>query len=325
MTLLARAGSLSAFSIEAMAAMRIADALYPKDELPRTKSQDGGSFSTGDSIYKTQAITRSDTDIDGEGGSLLNIYSPLPQFFSTIESHDMPDASPLAVKAELTMQDVSESRPIAGKAKVTTRSMQETAPAEKIKEIPENGETKTFFTHPTYTMKEIHDAIPAHCFERNTLLSVSYVLRDFLFVAILMGLASHILHLPSPYLRVPAWATYAFCQGLVFTGLWELAHECGHGALSRYKWANNSMGLVIHSLLLVPYHSWRFTHSQHHKATNNIERDIAFVPDVSTFQISPQNFWDDEFADCEVSFRPKMSGWQLARLGNRNGFSCTGI
>jgi len=36
----------------------------------------------------------------------------------------------------------------------------------------------------------------------------------------------------------------------------------------------------MHSFLLVPFHSWRFTHSQHHKSTNNLEKDIAFVPTI---------------------------------------------
>jgi omega-6 fatty acid desaturase (delta-12 desaturase) len=183
---------------------------------------------------------------------------------------------------------MQEIPPPAGDADIMTRNMEESPPAaEKAKKAEEAAETKPFFTPPTYTMKEIHDAIPAHCFERNTLLSLCYVLRDFTFVAILMGLATQIPLLPTHSLCVVAWAVYSFCQGLIFTGLWELAHECGHGALSKYRWANNSMGLIIHSLLLVPYHSWRFTHSQHHKATNNIERDIAFVPDVSNYQ-APQ-------------------------------------
>lgn len=158
--------------------------------------------------------------------------------------------------------------------------MKEPPPAKKAEMQAESGEKKPFFTPPAYTMKEIHDAIPAHCFERNTFLSLAYVARDFLFVFTLLGLATQIPNLPTPNLRFLAWATYAFTQGLVFTGLWELAHECGHGALSKSKSVNNGIGLLIHSLLLVPYHSWRFTHSQHHKATNNIERDIAFVPDT---------------------------------------------
>lgn len=34
----------------------------------------------------------------------------------------------------------------------------------------------------------------------------------------------------------------------------------------------------MHSFLLVPFHSWRITHSAHHKATGNLEKDTAFVP-----------------------------------------------
>ncbi|KAF2663788.1 hypothetical protein BT63DRAFT_430058 [Microthyrium microscopicum] len=133
----------------------------------------------------------------------------------------------------------------------------------------------------SYTMKEVYAAIPPHCFQRNTLLSLAYVLRDFTFVFILGYIA--IFHIPSiqnQTLSTLAWTAYSFCQGLVFTGLWELAHECGHGALSKSKWINNAMGLVMHSFLLVPYYSWRLTHSTHHKTTNNIEKDIAFVPQI---------------------------------------------
>ena len=131
---------------------------------------------------------------------------------------------------------------------------------------------------PDYTMKEIYDAIPPHCFRPNTLLSLGYVLRDFAFVATLALAATQIPSIPFPYLRHLAWFSYFFLQGLVFTGLWELAHECGHGALSKSKAFNHTTGLIIHSFLLVPFHSWRITHSQHHKSTNNLDRDIAFVP-----------------------------------------------
>jgi fatty acid desaturase len=141
-----------------------------------------------------------------------------------------------------------------------------------VPEAPEKWEP------PDYTMKQIYDAIPSHCFQPNTLLSLGYVLRDFAFVLVLGLAATQIPSLPFPYLRQVAWFTYAFVQGLVFTGLWELAHECGHGALSKSKTFNYNTGLIIHSFLLVPFHSWRFTHAQHHKSTNNLDRDIAFVP-----------------------------------------------
>lgn len=35
---------------------------------------------------------------------------------------------------------------------------------------------------------------------------------------------------------------------------------------------------MLHSFLLIPYHSWRITHSQHHKSNSHFERDTAFVP-----------------------------------------------
>lgn len=154
----------------------------------------------------------------------------------------------------------------------------------KDKEEKDGAERK-YFEPPTYTMKEIHDAIPAYCFERNTTLSFLYVIRDLSFILALVLLSTQIYRLPIYSLRVAAWAFYTFAQGLCFTGAWELAHECGHGALSPSRRVNNAIGLVLHSMLLVPYHSWRFTHSQHHKATNNIEKDIAFVPDVNKISL----------------------------------------
>jgi fatty acid desaturase len=153
--------------------------------------------------------------------------------------------------------------------------MNSEVPADRAEKLPEDTGK---WEPPGYTMKEIYDAIPPHCFRPNTLLSLGYVLRDFAFVATLALAATQIPGIPFPHLRHLAWFTYFFLQGLVFTGLWELAHECGHGALSKSKTFNHTVGLIIHSFLLVPFHSWRITHSQHHKSTNNLDRDIAFVP-----------------------------------------------
>jgi len=66
------------------------------------------------------------------------------------------------------------------------------------------------------------------------------------------------------------------------TGLWVIAHECGYQAFSDYKWLNDSVGMVLHSALLVPYHSWRITHGNHHKNTNHLDRDTVFVPSTRT-------------------------------------------
>ncbi|KAH6703166.1 oleate delta-12 desaturase [Leptodontidium sp. MPI-SDFR-AT-0119] len=151
--------------------------------------------------------------------------------------------------------------------------------AEKHPEPPPST-SSAMFVPPTYTMKEIYDAIPPHCLHPNTLLSLFYVLRDVFYVVTLICLATQIPQIPNNSIQFAAWALYAFLQGLVFTGLWEIAHECGHGALSKSKFFNNVTGLIIHSFLFVPFHSWRITHSTHHKNTNNLDKDIAFVPNL---------------------------------------------
>ena len=40
------------------------------------------------------------------------------------------------------------------------------------------------------------------------------------------------------------------------TGVWVIAHECGHQAFSKWQSVNDAVGLVLHSALLVPYYSW---------------------------------------------------------------------
>lgn len=62
------------------------------------------------------------------------------------------------------------------------------------------------------------------------------------------------------------------------TGLWVLAHECGHQAFSESKTINNLVGLICHSALLVPYHSWRITHAKHHNNTGSCAHDEVFCP-----------------------------------------------
>ncbi len=42
----------------------------------------------------------------------------------------------------------------------------------------------------------------------------------------------------------------------MLTGVWVVAHECGHGAFSDWQPVNDGVGLVLHSCLLVPYFSW---------------------------------------------------------------------
>src|SRR5882762_10285733 len=109
------------------------------------------------------------------------------------------------------------------------------------------------------------------------------------------------LNLPNPYLytiaRVSLWAIYGFVVGLFSTGLWVIAHECGHQAFSESKIINNAVGWVLHSAYVsslivsfhrvdfflldrlgIPYHSWRISHAKHHASTAHMTQDQVYVP-----------------------------------------------
>ena len=74
------------------------------------------------------------------------------------------------------------------------------------------------------------------------------------------------------------WSLYAVCMGTAATGLWVVGHECGHGAFSGSNFVNDAVGFVVHTLLLVPYFAWQFTHNKHHKYTNHVLLGETHVP-----------------------------------------------
>ncbi|KAI4383672.1 hypothetical protein MLD38_009481 [Melastoma candidum] len=131
---------------------------------------------------------------------------------------------------------------------------------------------------PPFTLAELKKAIPPHCFNRSLLRSFSYVFVDLLVAFALFHIATSYFHfLPGP-LEWVAWAGYWACQGCVLTGVWVIAHECGHHAFSDYQWVDDTVGLVLHSALLVPFFSWKYSHRRHHSNTGSLERDEVFVP-----------------------------------------------
>jgi hypothetical protein len=128
-------------------------------------------------------------------------------------------------------------------------------------------------------VKTLRDAIPEKCFERSLARSLSYVARDLVFLSLLFTAAVYLAKLDAPWtVKAPLWLLYSFVQGLFFTGLWILAHECGHDSFSPYLNVNATTGWVLHSMLLVPFFSWKFSHARHHRYHNHMEKDTVFVP-----------------------------------------------
>ncbi|KAH8108690.1 delta-12 fatty acid desaturase protein [Phellopilus nigrolimitatus] len=143
---------------------------------------------------------------------------------------------------------------------------------------------------PDLSIKDLLSAIPSHCFKRSAIRSSLYIVWDVLLLAGTYKTANYLderispefIQLPSPYLysfaRLALWAFYSFFSGLWGTGLWVIAHECGHQAFSESKLINNAVGWVLHSAVGVPYHSWRITHAKHHASTGHMTQDQVFVP-----------------------------------------------
>lgn len=137
------------------------------------------------------------------------------------------------------------------------------------------------FEVPDYTIKEIYDAIPKHCFNRSAFTGFCYVFRDIALLASTFYLFNTYVtpeYIPQAPVRTALWGLYTVLQGMFATGVWVLAHECGHQAFSTSKVLNDTVGWVLHSALLVPYFSWKISHGKHHKATGHMERDMVFLP-----------------------------------------------
>lgn len=156
--------------------------------------------------------------------------------------------------------------------------------AAPIREFRPDNLPKAHIPPSDLSMKEIRDAVPPHCFERSLLTGLKHVFIDMSAIFAMAYTMHHIdthfaaYGIPQYLVSFFIWPMYWWWQGAVMTGLWVLAHECGHQSFSPSKTINDAVGLILHSALLVPYHSWRITHGQHHKKTNHMTADQVFVP-----------------------------------------------
>jgi omega-6 fatty acid desaturase / acyl-lipid omega-6 desaturase (Delta-12 desaturase) len=176
---------------------------------------------------------------------------------------------------------------------------------------------------PDFTVKDLLGVIPAHCHQRSAIKSSKYIVMDVVVITAIYNIAtladsyvkSESISLPHPLLypfaRFAVWALYGFWTGLFATGLWVVAHECGHQAFSESKFINNSVGWVLHSALGVPYHSWRITHGQHHASTGHMTKDQVFVPPTrSQWGLKPLNPEQEDLLGSRVSEEISKELWE---------------
>jgi omega-6 fatty acid desaturase (delta-12 desaturase) len=107
-----------------------------------------------------------------------------------------------------------------------------------------------------------------------------------------------------------------------------LAHECGHQSFSPSKTLNDTVGWICHSMLLVPYFSWKISHGKHHKATGNMDRDMVFVPKTREVFASRYGYLMHELSELTEEtpiataswiIRQQLFGWPMYLLTNTTG------
>ncbi|KAK4772895.1 hypothetical protein SAY87_027914 [Trapa incisa] len=174
------------------------------------------------------------------------------------------------------------------------------------------------YSKPPFTLGQIKKAIPPHCFQRSVPRSFSYVVYDLTIASIFYYIATTYFHLfPSPFYL--AWPLYWALQGCVLTGVWVIAHECGHHAFSDYQWLDDTLGLILHSCLLVPYFSWKYSHRRHHSNTGSLERDEVFVPKQKSGIKWFSNYLNNPLGRLITLTITLTLGWPLYLIFNVSG------
>ncbi|XP_057953719.1 delta(12)-acyl-lipid-desaturase-like [Malania oleifera] len=172
---------------------------------------------------------------------------------------------------------------------------------------------------PPFTLSQVKKAIPPHCFRRSLLHSFSYLLYDLVLVALFYYIATtYFHHFPSPLFHL-AWPLYWAVQGCVLTGVWVIAHECGHHAFSDHQWLDDTVGLILHSALLVPYFSWKYSHRRHHSNTGSLDRDEVFVPKPKSKMPRYSKFLNNPPGRVLSLFITLTLGWPLYLAFNVSG------
>jgi len=126
------------------------------------------------------------------------------------------------------------------------------------------------------TRQELSRILPLEQYEVSLARSLPYLL-----LSISLTIASTTLFrllVPLDLDHVLLWVVNAVVTGTFATGCWVIAHECGHGAFCKSKLLQDLIGFVLHSLLLVPYFSWKQSHKLHHAYNANLDLDETHVP-----------------------------------------------
>ncbi len=178
------------------------------------------------------------------------------------------------------------------------------------------------------TRAEVLGSIPEECFVKDTAKSLMYAAISTA-MTVGCGVLAY-LYIPMQLAFWPVWLAYAAVTGTVATGCWVIAHECGHNAFSDNRAIQDTVGYILHSLLLVPYFSWQRSHAVHHSRTNHLTEGETHVPYVKgetkgTMNLNLlANIGEGPFAIVQL-FAHLVFGWPAYLLTGATGGSARGV
>jgi omega-6 fatty acid desaturase (delta-12 desaturase) len=111
-----------------------------------------------------------------------------------------------------------------------------------------------------YQLTDIIKSLPREVFTFNPLKAWGQILLTVLAT----GAGVYLLTL-SPWYLVPLVWIYT---GTAATGLFVVAHDCGHRSFARSDLLSDVVGHALLLPLVYPFHPWRIMHNLHHANTN---------------------------------------------------------
>lgn len=119
-------------------------------------------------------------------------------------------------------------------------------------------------------LKDIVKTLPKECFQQNRRKAWLKLLLNVFMVGLgYVGIAV------APWFLLPLFWVFT---GTALTGLFVIAHDCGHRSFAKRRWVNDLVGHLLMLPLLYPFHSWRILHNHHHLHTNKLDEDNAWQP-----------------------------------------------
>lgn len=119
------------------------------------------------------------------------------------------------------------------------------------------------------TVDEVRKVIPEHCFVKDPIRSIRYLIQDYVLMAAL--------YLTLPYFEgfggLLGLLVWYILYGFVACALFVVGHDCGHGSFSDYEWLNDICGHLAHAPILAPFWPWQKSHRQHHQYTSHLTKD----------------------------------------------------